>query len=98
MSTLERIRITVLLEGISYILLLFIAMPLKYFADQPMAVTLVGSAHGFLFVILCGFLFLALITGSIRFSRAVLIFIASLIPFLPFFINHKLKSPQGIDN
>ncbi len=98
MSTLERIRITVLLEGISYVILLFIAMPLKYFADLPLAVTLVGSAHGFLFVILCGLLFLALVTGSIRFSRAVLIFIASLIPFLPFFINHKLKSVQETDN
>jgi integral membrane protein len=37
-------------EGVSFILLLLIAMPLKYFADLPFAVTIVGGLHGFLFV------------------------------------------------
>jgi len=96
-SSLERIRITVLFEGASYLLLLFVAMPLKYLADRPLAVTLVGSVHGFLFIILCGLLFFAFVTGSIRFKRALLIFVASLIPFVPFIINHKLKPAQETD-
>lgn len=37
-------------EGISYLVLLGVAMPLKYFFDIPQAVRLVGSLHGFLFV------------------------------------------------
>lgn len=37
-------------EGISFLVLLGIAMPLKYFADMPMAVTIVGGLHGVLFV------------------------------------------------
>ena len=43
-------------EGISFLVLLGIAMPLKYLFDQPMAVTIVGWAHGVLFVV---FIFLA---------------------------------------
>lgn len=37
-------------EGMSFLVLLGIAMPLKYFADMPMAVTIVGGLHGVLFV------------------------------------------------
>jgi integral membrane protein len=37
-------------EGISFLVLLLIAMPLKYLADYPMAVTIVGGLHGFLFI------------------------------------------------
>lgn len=37
-------------EGVSFLVLLFIAMPLKHFAGIPMAVTIVGGLHGFLFV------------------------------------------------
>ena len=39
-----------LVEGISYVLLLGIAMPLKYFLDMPLAVKVVGWAHGVLFM------------------------------------------------
>ena len=37
-------------EGVSFIVLLFIAMPLKHFAGMPLAVTIAGGLHGFLFV------------------------------------------------
>jgi integral membrane protein len=37
-------------EGVSFLVLLLIAMPLKYFADMPIAVTIVGGLHGLLFV------------------------------------------------
>ena len=47
---LRRFRTITIAEGISFILLLFIAMPLKYFADMPLAVTYVGWAHGVLFI------------------------------------------------
>lgn len=90
-SSSERIRIVALTEGVSFLLLLFVAMPLKYLADIHLPVKVLGWGHGFLFVLLCGLLFFALISGAMRFSRAVLIFISSLIPFGPFMINHKLK-------
>jgi len=43
-------------EGISFLVLLFVAMPLKYFFHQPLAVTVIGWIHGVLFV---GFVSLA---------------------------------------
>ncbi|MCF6312809.1 MAG: DUF3817 domain-containing protein [Verrucomicrobiales bacterium] len=89
--TANKIRIAVLTEGVSFLILLFIAMPLKYFADMPLAVKWVGWAHGALFVILCVLLLFGLISKSIDFKRSVLIFVCSLIPFGPFVINHKLK-------
>ena len=46
-----RLRIIGLVEGISYLVLLFVAMPLKYWADMPAAVRVVGSLHGGLFVL-----------------------------------------------
>lgn len=47
---IRRFRQVAVAEGISFLVLLFIAMPLKYLADLPMAVKVVGWAHGVLFV------------------------------------------------
>ena len=44
------LRLTGIIDGLSLIVLLFIAMPLKYMADIPLAVTIVGSLHGGIFV------------------------------------------------
>ena len=44
------LRITALLEGLSFLVLLGIAMPLKYMFDKPEMVRIVGMAHGVLFV------------------------------------------------
>jgi integral membrane protein len=51
LTPLTRLRIVGLLEGVSFLLLLGVAMPLKYYADYPMAVTVVGAAHGALFIL-----------------------------------------------
>lgn len=81
-----------LLEAVSYLLLLFIAMPLKYAWDMPLAVRIVGSAHGALFVLFCIALWRVLMTTNWPFSRAVLVFIASLLPFVPFFIDRRMRT------
>lgn len=93
-ASLENIRIVALIEGVSFLILLFVAMPLKYWAEQPLPVKLVGWGHGVLFVLLCWLLFRALTTGVIQFKWAVIVFISSLVPFGPFMINHKLKPTQ----
>ena len=49
-TALGRLRLAGLLEGWSFVVLLFIAMPLKYAAGQPEAVRVVGMAHGVLFL------------------------------------------------
>jgi integral membrane protein len=47
---IKRFRSVAIAEGISFLVLLFVAMPLKYLAGWPMAVKVVGWAHGVLFV------------------------------------------------
>ena len=49
-TAVGRLRVVSAIEGLSYILLVGVAMPLKYGLDMPQAVRVVGQAHGFLFV------------------------------------------------
>jgi integral membrane protein len=82
-------RITALLEGISTLLLFFFAMPMKYLADNPDYVPSIGMAHGVLwtaFVILC-----VAMKFSYKWpwSRVAILFAASFIPFLPFYVEKK---------
>lgn len=86
------LRSVALLEAVSYLLLLFIAMPLKYVWSMPVAVKIVGSAHGGLFVLFCFALWRVLMATRWPFSRAALVFIASLLPFVPFFIDHRMRA------
>lgn len=52
-KTFSLFRKVAFAEGVSFLILLFIAMPLKYLADIPIAVTIVGGLHGVLFVAFC---------------------------------------------
>ena len=88
---LDQLRLASILDGISYLILLGIAMPLKYLADMPLAVRIVGSIHGFLFIVLCVYLLLALIRKVLPFKWCVIVFVCSVIPFAPFFLDRKLK-------
>lgn len=80
-----------LIEGISYILLLAIAMPLKYYFDFPLAVKIVGWAHGVLFMLYMAFLLLCWIEYKWDLRRVVFYFIAALLPIVPFFVERKLS-------
>ncbi|MBF9224019.1 DUF3817 domain-containing protein [Hymenobacter ruricola] len=53
LTGLGRLRLVAILEGVSFLVLLLVAMPLKYLAGQPQAVRPVGMAHGLLFVLYC---------------------------------------------
>ncbi len=79
------------LEGVSTVVLFGIAMPLKYFADMPGAVTYVGWTHGLLFMLYLGFLVLAAFKLRWRLSRVALFFLASFVPLAPFFVERSLR-------
>jgi integral membrane protein len=98
MSLLRQFTLIALLEGISYVLLLGIAMPLKYIWDMPLAVKFVGWAHGLLFVLYAVFLLMCWIKYKWGFIRVAGYFIASLLPFLPFLVERKLKREYGLAN
>ncbi len=88
---IDRLRLASLLDGVSYLILLGIAMPLKYLAGMPMAVRIVGMGHGFLFVALCVLLFVALVRSRLSFKWCLIVFVCAFFPFLPFFLDRKLK-------
>ena len=82
------------IEGWSYLLLLFVAMPLKHLLDQPLAVRIVGAAHGGLFVALMAVLLVCWIARKWSFPRVLLVGIASLVPFGTFWADHHLARWQ----
>lgn len=82
-------RITAFLEGISYLLLLGVGVPLKYLADNDSWVKALGMPHGVLFV---GYLILAfLIKDEQKWSNKsfILVGLASVIPFGTFWVEKK---------
>lgn len=91
MNTLSIFRKIAVAEGISYILLIFIAMPLKYWADMPLAVKYTGWAHGLLFMLYIVLLIMAWVEYKWSFKRSALFGVASLLPFAPFWVEKKLK-------
>lgn len=82
-------RIIALLEGVSYILLLFIATPVKYFLNEPKYVKLLGMPHGILFIM---YIILAVIVGSnLKWNNKTMrtVLLASIIPFGTFYVDKK---------
>lgn len=95
-TALGQFRIISMTEGISYLLLLFIAMPLKYMWDMPLAVRIAGSAHGFLFVVFAVAWLRVWSVQNWGILRAVLAFVSSLVPFGAFVLEHYLKREQPV--
>lgn len=83
-----------MLEGISFLVLLLIAMPLKYFADQPIYVEIVGMAHGVLFTLYLISLLTVWIKRRWSFLKVFLAFIAAFIPVATFVLEAKLRKEQ----
>lgn len=91
LRTIAWLRYVAMAEGVSFLLLLFVAMPLKYMADWPWGVRYVGMAHGVLFLALLVMLVIALCKTKLTIPWAAAIFIASLLPFGPFVLDRRLK-------
>ncbi|HEY8399397.1 MAG TPA: DUF3817 domain-containing protein [Flavihumibacter sp.] len=83
-AIIKRFRAIGIAEGISFLLLLGIAMPMKYMMGIPEGVKFVGWAHGILFVWYC---YMVFVTGQAlqwKFGRIFLAFLAAVLPFGPF--------------
>ena len=88
---IKPLRILGNIEGVSYLLLLGVAMPMKYYFEMPMAVKIVGMAHGVLFVAYCVLLALCLKRFNWTVKFGAFLFIATLIPFGTFVTDRKLR-------
>ena len=87
---LQTLRIIALLEGLSFLGLLFIAMPMKYFMDMPTAVKIPGMAHGGLFV---AYILLAIVVGldkNWNTKQFAIVILGSILPFGTFYADKKV--------
>jgi integral membrane protein len=90
MTALHQFRMAALLEGWSYLILLLIAMPLKYAAGMPLAVRIAGSVHGFLFITFIIALYRVMVARNWPFRRALRGFLYSITPFGAFVFDRSL--------
>ena len=89
-NTIGRLRITGLCEGFSFIILLAIAMPLKYLAGKPEMVRVVGMAHGILFVLYIFLSVQAKFQYQWSMKKMILLWMASIVPFGTLYADHKM--------
>lgn len=94
MKSFSWFRKVAMAEGISFLVLLFIAMPMKYWADIPIAVTIVGGLHGVLFVSFAALAIWVKEAYKMNFKWLALSFIASIIPFGTFAMEKRWKQEQ----
>ncbi|KJD36122.1 membrane protein [Tamlana sedimentorum] len=88
-------RLVAFLEGVSYILLLFIATPIKYMSGNPEYVKLLGMPHGILFMLYVVFAFMLKKDYNWTNKQFFIVLIASVIPFGTFYIDHKYLKPAS---
>lgn len=94
MKRIKSLRIIGIAEGISFLVLLGIAMPLKYYFGFPLAVKYTGWAHGLLFILFILAVFLAIKPMKWNFLSVVVALAASLVPFGTFLLDKQLRKRE----
>ena len=91
MTALQQLRLVAFLEGSSFVILLFVAMPLKYLAGFPLAVRIAGSIHGALFLVFLVALYRAARARAWPRRRSLTAFVSSILPFGTFVFDASLR-------
>ena len=97
-SHLGRLRIIGFLEGISFILLVFVAMPLKYIGGYTNATWDIGMIHGVLFITYIVAVIPAKLQLNWNLKTTFLVLLASLLPFGTFVAEFKLFRKYRLDS
>lgn len=82
-------RFIAFLEGVSYLLLLFIASPMKYFYNDPSYVKMLGMPHGLLFVAYVAFAIYFMQRRDWTLKMLSLVLLCAVIPFGTFYADKK---------
>ena len=93
-TVIGRLRLIGLMEGVSFLVLLGVAMPLKYLAGRPGAVLAVGWAHGVLFVLFAAAVAHALAVRRISPGLAAAAAVASVLPAGTFVLDSYLRRKE----
>lgn len=91
------LRWTALFEGTSLLLLLFVAMPLKYYAEMSQAVRIIGPIHGVLFLVFIGLVLWHFLKSELGLVETLLGFVASVIPFGTFVFTAKAIAQNKVE-
>ncbi|MFK7922625.1 MAG: DUF3817 domain-containing protein [Bacteroidia bacterium] len=89
-TQLGRLRLIAFAEGVSFLLILFVTMPLKYAFDQPLPNKVIGMIHGVLFVLYIVLVLMVKIERDWSIKTLLLAWAASIIPFGTFWADKKL--------
>jgi integral membrane protein len=89
-AALTRYRVMAYVVGVLLLVLVFVAMPLKYFADMPLMVAIVGPLHGFLYMVYLVTAFDLAVRAKWPFGRTVLVLLAGTVPVMTFVAEHKV--------
>ena len=92
MQTLKILRPIAFLEGISFLIILFVTMPLKYYYDMPQYNQHVGMAHGLLFIAYVVLVLMAKFELKWDNKTTFISLLASIIPFGTFYADKKYFS------
>ncbi len=92
---LSKIRAFALIEGTTLLLLLFVAMPLKYKLGIPMAVSVMGPIHGIAFMLYLSVLGLAFVDKNLTALKLLVGAVAACIPFGSFVFERLMLKPDA---
>jgi integral membrane protein len=94
-SALTRFRIAAYVVGVLLLVLVLVAMPLKYFFDSPELVAIVGPLHGFLYMVYLVVAFDLAVRSKWSFGRTILVLLAGTIPVMSFVAERKVNNWSG---
>jgi integral membrane protein len=94
MSQIRVFRMIALAEGVSFLTLLCIAMPMKYFMGMPEVVRVVGSIHGVVFLLYVGLLAMLHFRQRWSYTFSLYALLASIIPFGTFMLDKQLRKKE----
>ena len=90
------LRVLGRLEGTSFLLLLFIAMPLKYWAQIPHGVKILGPVHGFLFVAYCLWALWCALEQDWGIKKHILAYVSAVLPFGTFWFEYRYLNQKAL--
>lgn len=93
-AALTRLRWASLLEGLSFLALLYCSIVEKRLKGNEDAILFPGMIHGALFLLFCLFLFQAAVECRWKPKRALVGFVCSLLPFAPFWFERSLRREE----
>jgi len=96
LKKVNNFRVIAFIEGVSFLVLLFVAMPMKYMYGIPVATKIMGSLHGILFILFCVSLYTTAMNHRWMYRFRTLVFLSSLLPFGMVWLDKKLQNPESI--